>query len=75
MRLTNVSGVSVDRVEAIAARAASLQSLEDLLTWGREDPARFSSPATLTDVVIQDEFTHDVIVRLTDGLVLVYDST
>lgn len=34
-----------------------LRTLEDVLTWAR------SHRAEVIDVVVQDEFTHDVIVR------------
>jgi len=39
--------------------------LHDLLQSGGE----------VLDVVIQDEFTHDVVARLPDGLIAVFDST
>ena len=32
-------------------------------------------PEALTEVVVQDEFTHDVVVPWRDGLYLVYDTT
>lgn len=32
-------------------------------------------PVDVADVVTQDEYTHDVIVQLPDGRVVVYDAT
>jgi hypothetical protein len=75
MELTNASSLPQDRIADAADAAVRPQTLEDLLVWGRSEPWLFASPATITDVTIQDEFTHDVIVCRTDGLVLVYDST
>lgn len=50
---------------------SKLQTLEQVFRWAiRQDP-----PFMPADVVIQDEFTHDVIFRATDGSVLVFDAT
>ena len=75
MTVTNASEVPIDRLGAIAESASRLETLEDLLAWGRSDSSVFTSPATITDVVVQDECTHDVVVNLASGLVLVFDST
>ena len=46
-------------------------SLTDVLAWCRQqDP-----PRDAADVVIQDEFTHDVVVPLGGSLFAVYDTT
>lgn len=42
--------------------------------WALSDPSRFL-PQVVADVIIQDEFTHDVIVPWRDEVVLVYDTT
>jgi len=48
-----------------------LTSLEALLGFlRRQDP-----PRSVTDVVTQDEFTHDVVVRWSKDTVLVFDTT
>ena len=50
---------------------ADLKTLEQVFRWAiRQDP-----PFMPADVVIQDEFTHDVIFRATDGSALVFDAT
>ena len=46
-----------------------LQTLEQLLMWCR------AHRAELVDVIVQDEFTHDVIVRKIDGAYIVFDTT
>jgi len=46
-----------------------LRTLEELLMWCR------AHGADLVDVVVQDEFTHDVLVRQRDGSFLCFDST
>jgi hypothetical protein len=45
--------------------------LADLLSWGFRQTPRLD----VVDVVVQDEYTHDVVVAWRDGLFLVYDST
>jgi hypothetical protein len=45
--------------------------LDRVILWGLS-----TTPQRLvTDVIVQDEYTHDVIVPWGDGLFLVYDST
>ena len=46
-----------------------LATLEQLLVWCR------AHDAELVDVVVQDEYTHDVIVREREGRYLCFDST
>jgi hypothetical protein len=75
MHLDNPFGLSEARIAPIADAAARCASAGRLLDWGREAPELFASPGVLTDVVVQDEFTHDIVVGLSNGLVLVFDST
>jgi len=49
---------------------AALRSLEDVLAWAFAQ----RPPAELLEVIVQDEFTHDVIVRHGDEY-LVFDTT
>jgi hypothetical protein len=48
-----------------------LESLQGVLRWAF---AR-TPPAEVVDVVAQDEFTHDVIVRVSDRAYLAFDTT
>lgn len=54
-----------------AAEASELQTLEEIFRWA----IRHVPPFMPTDVVIQDEYTHDVIFRATDESALVFDAT
>jgi hypothetical protein len=42
-----------------------------VVRWG----VLYTPPRMVADVIVQDEFTHDVIVPFQDGLHLVYDTT
>ena len=62
--LRSVAGASTDGL----ASAERLDTLEDVLAW------TLPRGAELLDVIVQDEYTHDVIVRA--GTVhLVFDTT
>ena len=74
MRLENQSKLSAARVAELEALIPEQQNLKDLMAWALANPGEFI-PQVVTDVVIQDEFTHDVIVPWREGLVLVYDTT
>ena len=63
-------GVTPD-VLARAEAAARLKTLEDLLPFGFAQ----RPPWELLDVIVQDEFTHDVIVRGPAPAFLVFDTT
>lgn len=46
------------------------RTLEDVIRWGLAQ----SPPSVIVDVIVQDEFTHDVVVAHRDRW-LVYDTT
>jgi hypothetical protein len=49
----------------------SVRTLSAVLDWLRiQEP-----PRTVHEIVTQDEYTHDVVVRWTDSLWLVFDAT
>ena len=75
MRVDNPSGLPADRLSSVIDTATAAATVGQLLDWGRREPSLFQSAGVLSDVVVQDEFTHDVVVCLTNDLVLVYDST
>jgi hypothetical protein len=61
-----------DALRAELARLISRQkTLEDVVRWGLS----CAPPILIADVVVQDEYTHDVVIRHPSGLWLVYDTT
>lgn len=50
--------------------AQRLRTLEDILAWGQAHRPAYD----VVDVVVQDEYTHDVVVRA-GGEYLVFDTT
>ncbi len=67
----NVAGLSEERLAALAADVGGHRTLQDVVNWGIGQ----SPPRIVVDVVVQDEFTHDVVVPIGDELHLVYDTT
>jgi hypothetical protein len=55
----------------LSLEVGPLETLADVVAWA----ARRTPRATLADVVVQDEFTHDVVVDLGDGRAAVFDAT
>ena len=75
MTVSNAAGIFPDEFARIELELAGHSSLSDVLHWSDRQPAGDLLPQVIADVVVQDEFTHDVIVPWRDGLVLVYDAT
>ena len=57
--------------DALVAEAGALQSLHEAMRWalGREPKI------VPEDVVVQDEYTHDVLFRTADNTYLVFDTS
>lgn len=53
------------------ATVSQFHTLDAALKWALRQTPRF----TPEDAVIQDEFTHDILVRAPDGSYLVFDAT
>ena len=49
-------------VAALRESLEGVESLADVIAWGREQPAGWVRPEVIADVVVQDEYTHDAIV-------------
>lgn len=73
MRLINQSKHPFERIAELEAKIPEQENLKDVMDWALSDASGFLDQV-VADVVIQDEFTHDVIVPWRD-VVLVYDTT
>jgi len=61
--------------DQIGSQVSKQQNLKEMMAWALSQPRGTFLPVIVSDVIVQDEFTHDVIVPRSDGLVLVYDTT
>ncbi len=67
----DLRGAMVPNLEALATFLASQNTLHDVVVASL---AR-KPPRLVADVVVQDEYTHDVVLPWEDGVWLVYDTT
>ncbi len=75
MRIVNRANLSAEQLAAVERELSGQHNLNDVMKWALSHPAGVFTPAVIAEVVVQDEFTHDVIVPWGDELVLVYDTT
>jgi hypothetical protein len=75
MRGLNHANLPAEAVTDIAKELSTPENLNDVMAWALSAPSGTFMPSVVAEVIVQDEFTHDVIVPWRDGLVLVYDTT
>jgi hypothetical protein len=75
MEVINHAGLSGEEVRRIGALLGRQKSLKDVIRWAKGQPAGMLRPTVVEDVVIQDEFSHDVIVPWGPNLTLVYETS
>lgn len=75
IRVMNYASLSPEVIADIESELSEQYALKDLMTWALSDSEKKFIPSVVKNVVVQDEFTHDVIVPWGPELVLVYDTT
>ena len=75
MRVVNRAGLPPEQLAAIGRELSGQQNLSDVMRWALSQPRGTFTPPVVAEVVVQDEFTHDVIIPWREPLVLVYDTT
>jgi hypothetical protein len=75
MHVVNRANLSPTQLAVIESELFGQQNLNDVMQWALADKSGAFIPGVVADVIIQDEFTHDVIVPWCDGLFLVFDAT
>lgn len=68
--LENRAQVSAETLAPLEALLRGHRSMKHVLDW-----ALTQAPPLVPDMVTQDEFSHDFLLRLPNGLYLAYDST
>ena len=74
MKVVNRTNLTNDVFEPITQELKSHGSLLDVLKWARKQPAGDLLPEILSDLVVQDEFNHDLVVPW-KNLYIVYETT
>jgi hypothetical protein len=67
----NEAGLEATRIATIHSTVQPLPTLGDVLTWSRTG-TRSRQP---TEIVTQDEYTHDVVFNLDGQVYLAFDTT
>jgi hypothetical protein len=75
MRVVNQANLPAEQIARLERELSGQQNLNDVMGWALAHPKGVFIPSIVADVIVQDEFTHDVIIPYRDGLVLVYDTT
>jgi hypothetical protein len=75
MRILNHANLSPPEIAEVEVQLADQENLKDVMKWALSYSAGTFIPQIVADVIVQDEFTHDVVVPWHEGLVLVYDTT
>jgi hypothetical protein len=75
MRIRNYAGLSPAQLAAIEDELGEQRGLQDVIIWGLGKASGATDSRVVTEVIVQDEYTHDAIVPWRDSLVLVYDTT
>jgi len=74
MKVVNRANLPVKVFESIADEIQHHRSLLDILKWARKQPAGTLIPEILSDLIVQDEFNHDVVIPW-KNLHFVYETT
>jgi hypothetical protein len=75
MRVVNHANLPPEQIARLEDELSGQQNLNDVMKWALSHPQGVFIPSVVANVIVQDEFTHDVIVPYRDSLVLVYDTT
>ena len=75
MRVNNWAKLTASEIEVVEKELSECRTLHEVMQWGLSQPAGTVIPHIVEDVVVQDEFSHDVVVPWRAGLFLVYSTT
>ena len=75
MKVINYANLSAEESTQLKNELPEQENLHGLMKWALSQPKGVFLSSIVLDVIVQDEFTHDVIVPYRDGLFLVYDTT
>jgi hypothetical protein len=62
IRVLNYAYLAPEIIAGIENELSKQHSLKDLMSWALSDSAKRFIPGVVKAVVVQDEFTHDVVV-------------
>ena len=75
MRVINRTSLPGERFAVTLSHLPEHENLQQVIQWALADRSNTFIPGVVAQVIVQDEFSHDVVVPGREGLVLVYDTT
>lgn len=75
MIVTNHTTISTEEFSAIQSELPTHENLQQMMKWALADQTGAFCSGIVSQVIVQDEFSHDVVVPWHDGLTLVYETT
>jgi len=69
--LANHANLSEAQAHRLVQQVRPLETLEEVIRWGVAQP----TPRIILEVIVQDEYCHDVVMEWESGLHLVFDTT
>lgn len=74
MKVINADNISDEKLEQIKRVLPKAENLLQVMNWTKSQPKKDFLPQIVAEVVVQDEFTHDVVIPYKD-VFLVFDTT
>ena len=74
IKVLNQANLSIERLKELQGEVSTQQNLKDVMKWALSEPDSFT-PKVVADVIVQDEFSHDVLVPWREDFVLAYGTT
>ena len=75
MIVTNRTALPAAVFEAIQRNLPAHENLQQVMTWALADQSGAFVAGVVSQVVVQDEFCHDVVIPWRKSLTLVYETT
>jgi hypothetical protein len=69
--LANHAQISDEQAHRLVDQVQGLATLEEVIRWGLRQP----TARIILEIVVQDEYCHDVVMEWEGGLHLVFDTT
>ena len=69
--VTRHGSIPARTVERLTVELRHQRTLADVLSWGRAQ----TPPRSVTEILTQDEYTHDVLIAYETEVYLVFDTT
>lgn len=74
MKVINAESIPHEKFEQIKQVLPKAENLLQVINWATSQPKSDFLPQIVAEVIIQDEFTHDVIIPFQD-VFLIFDTT